>query len=281
VAHCCLSDEVNSEVARRAVEVFQNVFMRGSSGLAEHLSFLVTLLAGHTTAQAGRESLAGSSSKARITSISASGNQRAAFVRGRIALSGVVCSSLTQLGDCNLVLNLLAPSLLPELVSYPSFCSVHSFLCAVAVLSTDKRSDSSVLPEGLQEILPKCVAEFLISIFKCDSPAGGVEHSMVLYRPCFVLISRSQDFTDAVLKSVESILREVSQASTADSLEDMCATAQMLLLICKQEKLSRVLSSSKDSLKAILGTFETYFAEDRSEKWRALCRQLDIIVSAL
>ena len=38
------------KVVTRAVEVLQNVFLRGSSGLAEHLSFLVTLLAGRTTA---------------------------------------------------------------------------------------------------------------------------------------------------------------------------------------------------------------------------------------
>lgn len=43
------ADEVSVKVVTRAVEVLQNVFLRGSSGLAEHLSFLVTLLAGRTT----------------------------------------------------------------------------------------------------------------------------------------------------------------------------------------------------------------------------------------
>lgn len=220
--------------------------MRGSSGLAEHLSFLVTILAGHTAVQgslylfililnllclfdalktctlltkmvhnpittilvfaraAGREAPCESSSKARITVISASANQGAAVIKRKIALAAVVCSSLTQLGDCNLVLNLLAPSIAQELVSskilrssvlrfmficfvipqrclnvdenwvhcaiclqvnYPSLSSVHSFLCAVAVLVTDKRSDSSALPEALLEILPRCVCEFLIALF--------------------------------------------------------------------------------------------------------------------
>lgn len=282
MAHCCVSDEVSLEVATRVVEVFQNVFMRGSSGLAEHLSFLVTLLAGHTTAQAGREALAGVlSSKARIKSISASGNLREATIRRKIALAGVICSSLTQLGDCNLVLNLLGSSIQQELVRSPSLGSVHSFLCAVVLLSTDKRSDSSDLPEALQNILPQCVAEFLIALYKCETPAGGDDYSMALYRPCFILLSRSQDFTDAVLTTVQSFLREVSQVSTGDSLEDTCATAQMLLLVCKQEKLSRVLSNSKDSLKAILVTLQVHAAEDQSEKLRALCRELDIIVAAL
>jgi hypothetical protein len=134
-------------------------------------------------------------------------------MRRKIALAGVVCSSLTQLGDCNLVLNLLGPSIQQELVSlgtwvpvmlcarchtlpscydpqlwigelniltikgwihyhvllqvkFPPFGSVHSFLCAVAALSSDKRSDSSDLPEALQNITPQCVAEFLIALFK-------------------------------------------------------------------------------------------------------------------
>lgn len=52
---------------------------------------------------------------------------------------------------------------------------MHSFLCAVAVLSMDKRSDSSGLPEALQEILPRCVAEFLIALFKVSNqPASDV-----------------------------------------------------------------------------------------------------------
>lgn len=70
--------------------------------------------------------LAGSSSKARITSISASGNQGAAMIRRKIALAGVVCSSLTQLGDCNLVLNLLGPSIVQELVSYGEIHDIGS-----------------------------------------------------------------------------------------------------------------------------------------------------------
>lgn len=44
------AEEVSVKVVIRVVEVLQNVFLRGSSGLAEHLSFLVTLLAGRTTA---------------------------------------------------------------------------------------------------------------------------------------------------------------------------------------------------------------------------------------
>ncbi|KAG0590671.1 hypothetical protein KC19_1G118100 [Ceratodon purpureus] len=282
MAHCCVSDEVSLEVAIRVVEVFQNVFMRGSSGLAEHLSFLVTLLAGHTTAQAGREALAGVlSCKARIKSISESGILGETIVRRKIALAGVVCSSLTQLGDCNLVLYLLGPSIQKELVRFPSFDSVHSFLCAVAVLSTDKRSDSSDLPEALRTIIPQCVAEFLIAFFKCESLAGGDAYSMVLQRPCFLLLSRSQDFTHAVLSTVRSFLTEVSQVSAGDLLEDMCAVAQTLLLICKQEKLLRVLSNSKDSLIAILGTLQAYAAEDKSENLRPLYSQLDIIVAAI
>lgn len=54
-------------------------------------------------------------------------------------------------------------------------------------------------------------------------------------------------------------LHAVSEASTGDSLEHVRATAQMLLLICKQEKLARVLSNSKESLKTILTTFEVRF----------------------
>lgn len=64
-----------------------------------------------------KESLAGaSSSKNRINLIVASGNQ-GTYVRRKIAVAGVVSNCLTQLGDCNLVLNLLGPSIQQELVS--------------------------------------------------------------------------------------------------------------------------------------------------------------------
>lgn len=80
---------------------------------------------------AGREALAGVlSSKARIKSISASGNLREATIRRKIALAGVICSSLTQLGDCNLVLNLLGSSIQQELVSSGAWF----MLCFVLIL---------------------------------------------------------------------------------------------------------------------------------------------------
>nr|XP_024366973.1 testis-expressed protein 10-like isoform X2 [Physcomitrium patens] len=284
VAHCCLSDEVSLEVSTRAVEVFHNVFMRGSSGLVEHLSFLMTLLAGHTSAQevsTEKESLAGaSSSKNRINLIVASGNQ-GTYVRRKIAVAGVVSNCLTQLGDCNLVLNLLGPSIQQELIRYPSVGSVYSFLCATAVLSTDNRSDKYVLPEALEEVLPQCMAEFLIALCKFDGLAEDEDYSVALRQPAFVLLSKSQVSVGAVLNSVKLFLSEVSEVSSGDMLEDMCAIAQMLLPICKQEKLSRVLSVAKHHLRDIVIVLQAHTPEDQSENLRKLCTQLDIIVAAL
>jgi hypothetical protein len=57
-----LGAEISVEVTIRAVEVLHSVFIRGSLGLPEHLSFLLTLLSGHISAQ-GLSSLAASSTK--------------------------------------------------------------------------------------------------------------------------------------------------------------------------------------------------------------------------
>ena len=42
--------------------------------------------------------------------------------------------------------------------------TIHGILSAVAVLTTDRRSDTSSLPEVLRESLPQHVAEFLMSL---------------------------------------------------------------------------------------------------------------------
>lgn len=42
--------------------------------------------------------------------------------------------------------------------------TIHGILSAVAVLTTDQRSDTSSLPEVLRESLPQHVAEFLVSL---------------------------------------------------------------------------------------------------------------------
>lgn len=42
--------------------------------------------------------------------------------------------------------------------------TIHSILSAVAVLTTDRRSDTSSLPEVLRKSLPLHVAEFLMSL---------------------------------------------------------------------------------------------------------------------
>ena len=72
-------------------------------------------------------------------------------------------------------------------MKFPSLGSIHSFLCAVAVLSTDKRSDSSDLPKALQNIIPQCVAEFLIALFKVSSESASDVASS--FRDNFFLIS--------------------------------------------------------------------------------------------
>lgn len=42
--------------------------------------------------------------------------------------------------------------------------TIHGILSAVAGLTTDRRSDTSSLPEVLRESLPQHVAEFLVSL---------------------------------------------------------------------------------------------------------------------
>ena len=50
---------------------------------------------------------------------------------------------------------------------------------------------------------------------QCESSAEGNDYSMNLHRPCFVLLSRSQDFIDAVLNTVQSFLHEGSSFTSS------------------------------------------------------------------
>lgn len=59
-----------------------------------------------------------SSFKARIKGLTASEDLGESLKSRRRVISGVVCFSLSELGDCNLVLTLLGPWIQQELVSF-------------------------------------------------------------------------------------------------------------------------------------------------------------------
>jgi len=292
VAHCCLSAEISVEVTIRAVEVLHSVFIRGSLGLPEHLSFLLTLLSGHISAQAGASHavvIGGStellSPTKEVTSkdinlLESLGEESR---RRQMVVAGVVCACLVQVGNKKLVLQLLGPTIHQELGRCTTVEVAHSFLRVISVLSlTDRKNNSSsFLPDNLREMLPQCVCNFLISVALVDS----VQSKTTLCRPCLVLISKSPSFGKAVLNCLNSLLHPGPQLATSAAVKRMCASVQTILDICKQETLVSTLSTCEETLRAILHTLkksvELEVESEEGSKLQTLCNQLESTAAAL
>ncbi|CAM6100933.1 unnamed protein product [Calypogeia fissa] len=291
LAQCSLCPDLDVSISIRIVELLQRAFCRGDIGLGEHLSFLFTLLVGRVHSQ-GDSSFRKPPPETDASSASASASDYDEDLELKIrqrhsAITGVVCACLAQFGDGNIVLSLLGPSIRAELENQKQLRVVHGLFRAVAVLSRKVRhSDGLFLPDSLVDVLPKSAANFLVTVAELGTRIGDPGKEPVLNslrRPCIILMGRSSSFTVHVLEGFNEFLRTEVHPQTLRHAKKRISFAQVVLEIIKTEKLDKCLSSSKDTVKAIMQTIEanedTQTVEGRELK--RLHEQLQVASNAL
>ncbi|CAH2036338.1 unnamed protein product [Thlaspi arvense] len=240
---CCLYQQLEPDVSYRIVEVLHSAYRYGYIPITDHLSFLITLIA-------------------RFRVVPGEPARRETFK----ALTNLVCSRLSEMGDSSLVLQTLEKAFVEQIILKPALdngCGILRMICELDSKHT-RLSESSVTT--LSEFLPG----YLIDIVNCI-PEEDKEKSSYIYIqtclyylvPCFFLFDRSSKLTQEVLKRLRFMVSENTKAmlesspqqdrgSSRNSLNLIQCIVSVVLLMHNDVKARKIISSFKSEIDLIL-----------------------------
>ncbi|KAF8096474.1 hypothetical protein N665_0307s0005 [Sinapis alba] len=245
---CCLYPQLEPDVLYRIVEVVHSAYRAGYIQITDHFSFLITLLARFKVVPEKGQ-------------IAMECNEQETC-RGTLkALTDLVCSRLSDMGDGSLVLQILEKVLLEQINLKPALdngCAILRIICTLDSKPTSL-SESSIAT--LSGFLPG----YLIDIVKCipedkEDPHLYIQTCLYYLVPCYFLFERSSKLTEEVLKRMQSIVSENTNAlesgqdreSDRKSLDLIQCIVSVVLLMHNDVKVRKIISSSKPEIDLIL-----------------------------
>ncbi|XP_077219440.1 uncharacterized protein LOC143853523 isoform X2 [Tasmannia lanceolata] len=246
---CCLCDDLEPYVTFRIIEVLHSAYKTGHVHIADHSSFLVTLL--------GRIKVFpekfcfGPDNENRISN-------RGTFK----AITDAICSCLSQMGDDALVLKLLLKTILNEMSLKPPLDNMRAMLRVVIMLD----SRPTVLSEESIGTLSDSLSGYLINaasyIPDNDDDSSHSEYIRICQyyiQPAILLFARSDKLLRLVLDLLGSSIMDfnstLTQNGTQHTLEAshwVRAVTFIIIFMHKDAKLHQSLSSCKVAIKSIL-----------------------------
>ncbi|CAH2036339.1 unnamed protein product [Thlaspi arvense] len=239
---CCLYQQLEPDVSYRIVEVLHSAYRYGYIPITDHLSFLITLIA-------------------RFRVVPGEPTRRETFK----ALTNLVCSRLSEMGDSSLVLQTLEKAFVEQIILKPALdngCGILRMICELDSKPT-RLSESSVTT--LSEFLPG----YLIDIVNCipeDKDKSSylyIQTCLYYLVPCFFLFDRSSKLTREVLKRMRFMISENSKAmmessaqqdrgSCRNSLNLIQCIVSVVLLMHNDVKVRKIISPFKSEIDLIL-----------------------------
>eukprot|EP01018_Ginkgo_biloba_P024467 Gb_20087 [translate_table: standard] len=278
LARCCLYRELDVSIMVRIIQVLQEAFCRGHTKLADHLSFLLTLIV-HCRLITDKPQAYSESSESEQ-------DLPLGFARYKVVTYNV-CLCFSEMGDESLVLHLLQPTLSNEMASKPPLDITCALLRVVVVLS----SRNMQLPVQLIDMLPQCIADYLIDVAHEYSTKEESQQRNSFCRyyicPCIFLLSRSEKLTSRMFSCLESSSFQGSHFQSEQS-RHLCAVSWVVTQIYKHESVHKRLSVCELSTKAILQNINVFQAShsmsmtnEERENLMKFYRQLKVTVGAV
>uniref|UniRef100_A0A1J3JH12 Testis-expressed sequence 10 protein-like protein n=1 Tax=Noccaea caerulescens TaxID=107243 RepID=A0A1J3JH12_NOCCA len=244
IVSCCLYPQLKPAVLYRIVEVLHTAYRDGYIQITDHLSFFITLIARF------RES------------IEYDGRRETTFQ----ALTNLVCSCLSEMGDSSLVLQILEKVFVEQIILKPALvngCGILRMICTLDSIPT-RLSESSVT--ALSEFLPG----YLIDIVNCiPEDKEKLSYLYIYYLvPCFHLFDRSSRLTEDVLKRMRLMVSENTRAmlessvqqdgeSSRNSVKLIQCIVSVILLMHNDVKARKIISPFKSEIDLILQNLVT------------------------
>ncbi|KAL4340356.1 hypothetical protein GQ457_08G017540 [Hibiscus cannabinus] len=242
VTFCCLCSELEPFISFRIIEVLHAAYKAGHIQIVDYISFFMTLLSRFKILPENICPVRESDVK-----VSNHGTFK--------SLTAMLCSYLSQMGDSSVVFHIVEKAILGLILLQPSLENACAMLRVLIVLDSKPTllSEQSII--ALSNFLPG----YLMDVVHCI-PEDDVQTWRYYILPCFFMFDRSSKLLKLVLDVIGSFLTDSnlslpSDTSTryaTDNLSRINATISLLLLIYKDVKVRKIISSFRTEIGSIL-----------------------------
>ncbi|XP_015900414.3 uncharacterized protein LOC107433628 isoform X1 [Ziziphus jujuba] len=240
ISLCCLCPDMDPLIVYRILEILHSTYKAGRIQIADCISFFITLLSRFRVFP--ENSYPDENRDAKISN-------RGIFK----SITSIVCSSMLQMGDKNLVFRILENILLAQIVLKPPLDNVCAMLRVLITLdSTPTRlSQQSITTLG------NFLSEYLIDVVGCiskDEDTDSIHSSACRYYfiPCFFLFDRSHVLLNLVLRMFASIVSCNGGQYATNPSSTVGAIVSVLLFMHKDVRIGQIISSFKEDVDSIL-----------------------------
>ncbi|XP_058003372.1 uncharacterized protein LOC131179964, partial [Hevea brasiliensis] len=243
VTLCCLRPDLDEYVLFLIIEHLHSIFRRGKIEIQDHLSFFVTLVTRFNVFPENIRSAIEEGTKF---------SNRETFKK----LIGVVFSCLEQTGDASLVLFLLEREILKQILLKPPLDNACAMLRILVRLDSKptRLSEQSII--NLSNFIPG----YLIDVVHCmggfdAEPKEAHFRTLMDYIvPCFYMFESSRKLLNLVLNGMGSMIIE-------SRINDIVS---VLMLMHKDDKMNRIISSSRAEFDHVSQSIRSLKLEDSS-----------------
>ncbi|XP_058003755.1 uncharacterized protein LOC110659077 [Hevea brasiliensis] len=243
VTLCCLRPDLDEYVLFLIIEHLHSIFRRGKIEIQDHLSFFVTLVTRFNVFPENIRSAIEEGTKF---------SNRGTFKK----LIGVVFSCLEQMGDASLVFFLLEREILKQILLKPPLDNACAMLRILVRLDSKptRLSEQSII--NLSNFIPS----YLIDVVHCmggfdAEPKGAHFRTLMDYIvPSFYMFESSRKLLNLVLNGMGSMITE-------SRINDIVS---VLMLMHKDDKMNRIISSSRAEFDHVSQSIRSLKLEDSS-----------------
>ncbi|KAM0881323.1 hypothetical protein ACQ4PT_033013 [Festuca glaucescens] len=246
LACCCLSDKLEPLILFRIVEVLQSTYKAGNLQITEQLSFLSLLMARFDVNRGMACTLEDA--------------QKISNWNTFKALNHLILTSLSEMGDGSLVLELIWNNLSNEIARKPSPHNINGLFRIIVTLdaATNKLMDEDVI---------KLIAGYLVDAARDLSKTIEVGFQsdktrlfQYFIKPCRIMFEQNDKLLCSTLEMLKSfasgndhIFSSVSNLDYPRELSQrVCIVTTILVFLCNDQRLHRNLSLNKIVIKGIL-----------------------------
>ncbi|XP_055961555.1 uncharacterized protein LOC126676537 isoform X2 [Mercurialis annua] len=240
IASCCFSPELDTLILFRMIEVFHSAYKAGHVQIADHISFLVTVVSCFRVVP---ENLSPLTEDVKTSN------------RGTLkSLGRVVCSCLSEMGDNSLVLLILERIIIQQILSKPPLDNANAMIRMLVALDSKPTRLSEQNIVALSNFLPR----YLIDVVHNLPGDDGERMRRYFLLPCFFLLDRSHKLLTLVLNVMSSLIIDGNSLSSGDRSHyttshsvRIKAIVSVLLLMHRDTKIKQLISSLKSEVDLI------------------------------
>lgn len=250
IAFCCLCDDLEPFMLFRIIEVLHSAYKAGHIQIADHISFFITLLSRFRVFPEEIYTVMEGDKKM---------SNRGIFK----SVTSVVSSCLLQMGEDSLVFQILEEVILDQMSLRPPIDNICAMLRMLLLLDSrpTRLSDQSVI--NLSSFLSGYLIDVASGIPEDDGKSTSSIHVNTChyyFLPCFLLFARSEKFLKLTLDVMGSLITENGSSpfspncilNATDHTNRIRAIVEILILMHKDVKIQRILSSCKSEIDHIL-----------------------------